>query len=94
MIPPTTPNIKSPPATGNDPSLAAPNADRKAISRCRSRMRASSRLAILPQAISNTRIPNQAQPKCRSRIAEQCVYLRGHLRRVCLVLVFGCCFAG
>mgnify|MGYP003694761851 CR=1 FL=1 len=50
----------------------APRAERIAISRCRSRMRASIRFAMLPQAISNTSDDGaENDEQCRPRVTEQ-----------------------
>ena len=72
----------------------APRADRSAISRWRSRMRASSRLAMLPHAISSTKAtaPNTTRSAVRvSPInAATSVCTRAELWRV---LVSGYCFA-
>ncbi len=72
----------------------APNAERVAISRCRSRMRASMRLAMFPQAISKTNPTAPSTTTSRVRVSPirivSSVWTFAHS---CCVFVFGYSFA-
>ena len=72
----------------------APNAERIAISRCRSRMRASIRFAMLPQAITNTSMAAPRMTRSAGRLSPSRAAIAVLVRaESCRVLVAGYSFA-